>query len=77
MTIWQCEVFADEALTLPCVTFIGKFDTPTQATEVLLHQLEAVQVSLYPGPMRETVEELFFFADAESFRMVRFAATDT
>lgn len=70
MKVWQCEVFADEAMTLPCVLFVGRFASVKSAMDGLRHELSAVQVLLYPGPMRETVDD-GSYTDAAPFRMVR------
>jgi hypothetical protein len=75
MNVWQCEVFANRDLTLPCVTFIGKFETARLAMQTLVHQLEAVQISLYPGVMREVADDGSWVTGAVRFRMIRFAAT--
>lgn len=73
MKVWQCELFAKQNLTLPCVIFIGKFTNAEAAMEVLLDQLAQVQVFLYPGAMLEAVDD-GFFTNAIPFRMTRFAA---
>lgn len=43
--------------------------------QTLMHQLEAVQISLYPGVMREVADDGSWVTGAVRFRMIRFAAT--
>jgi hypothetical protein len=74
MKVWQCEVYAHENLTLPCVIFFGKFTSAAKAMEVLLHQLSEVKVLLHPGEMREVVDD-GSYTDTMPFRMIRFSAT--
>lgn len=73
MKAWQCEVFADKALTLPCVRFAGRFSSVEKAIEALQHELAAVQVLLYPGPMRETTDD-GSYTESTPFRMVRYSS---
>lgn len=73
MKFWQCEVFANEALTLPCAGFIGRFASAEKAMEALQHELSVVQVLLYPGAMRETTDD-GSFTDNAPFRMVRLSS---
>lgn len=71
MKVWECEVFVNEALTLPCVRFVGRFSCVESATKALHAELSAVQLVLYPGALRETIDDGSFTA-AAPFRMVRF-----
>ena len=75
MKVWRCDVFAKQDLTLPCVTFIGKFPSALVAMDVLLHELSEVQVLLYPGPMQEAVDD-HSFTDAVPFRMSRLSSNE-
>lgn len=74
MKVWQCEVFANAALTLPCVSFIGRFASAASAMEALQHELSKVQLLLYPGAMLETIDD-GSLTDAKPFRMVRLSST--
>lgn len=73
MTVWQCDLFADKALTLPCVRFVGRFTSVGSALEALKKELSAVQVLLYPGPISKIVDD-GSYTDAAPFRMVRLSS---
>jgi hypothetical protein len=75
MKVWRCEVYANENLALPCVIFVGKFDSAVGATEALLHQLSEAQVVLYPGEMREVVDDGSCNGTVP-FRMSRYSAIE-
>lgn len=74
MKVWRCEVFADVELTLPCVIFIGRFESCEEATGVLTAELAAVQVLLYPGEMAEMLDSDVQFEKGQQFRMTRYSA---
>lgn len=73
MIVWQCDLFADEALMFPCVRFVGRFISADKALDALQTELSAVQVLLYPGPMRETDDD-GTYTNAKPYRMVRLSS---
>lgn len=68
---WRCVVFADPALTVPCVVFIGRFASSELATLALNTELAAVQVLLYPGQMVAVVDADVPLAHGQQFQMIR------
>lgn len=70
MKVWQCDVFADEEFTLPCVHFVGRFTSAHCALNALQRELAEVQVVLHPGPMKE-IDDDGSCTDTTPFRMLR------
>jgi hypothetical protein len=72
MSLWRCELYADRALSVPCVTVFVAASDPVEADRLIEAELAAVDVILHRGELKAQLPATVEFAEGQSIKMTRY-----